>query len=49
MQAMDSRVGRKLAESIPGTGRDGLVGDIQPRLEEARCNLEDTGSMDQTC
>lgn len=46
---MDSRVGHKLADHIPGTGRDGLEGDIQPRLEEEKCSSEDTGCMDQTC
>ena len=56
---MDSRVGRKLAVRklavrklavrIPETGRDDLEGDTQPRLEEAKCSLEDTGCMDQTC
>lgn len=54
VQAMDSRVGRKLAVRklavrIPETGRDGLEGDTQPRLEEVKCSLEDTGCMDQTC
>lgn len=46
---MDSRVGRKLVDRIPETGRDGLEADIQPRLEEAKCSLGDTGCMDQTC
>ena len=45
---MDSRVGHKLADHIPGTGRDGLEGGIQPRLE-AKYSSEDTGCMDQTC
>lgn len=45
---MDNRVGRKLADHILETGRDGLEGDIQPRQEEAKCSLEDTGCMDQT-
>lgn len=45
---MDSHVGRKLADRIPETGRDGLEGDIQPRLEVANCSLEDTGYIDQT-
>lgn len=42
---MDSRVGHKLADRIPGTGRDE---DIQPRVEEAKCSSEDTGCMDRT-
>lgn len=46
---MDSRVGRKLADHILETDRAGLEGDIQPRQEEAKCSLEDTGCMDQTC
>lgn len=46
---MDSRIGRKLADHILETGRDGLEGDNQPRQEEAKCSLEDTGCMDQTC